>query len=537
MRLIQTEGKKGLDLLEEAILLLRRLPFLSWAGLYLGVLPYILVFLLYLMNLAHNPTISEQLVGYSGLLAVLYLWQKFWQTVFAAQVWRLRSGADAVTWSVRSTIRILRDHLRYSAVSVVGLTVSALLMFPLAWSYAVHQNLVLLVLPGFQGTNPQRGALKRSWEQARLWPGQNHVVMLLLGLVGLFAFLNFASCLVFLPYLIKLLTGWESTFTRLGVRLIDFKMFVAAFVLAYLAVMPLARVVYVLRCFYGSSLQTGADLLSELHRSKVAAVVLIFLVLTGVSQCFAFSTGHQGATPARVSSISAARLDASITTVLQSRKHLWQAPSNARKVEETSIWRDFGRAVQRWLDKLADWMARVLQWLRPSESPTRAPSGRRPGNVRDVAIALLLVSAVGLAVLVIRVLLQRRSRTGRPVGMTTSNPVDLRRAELSPEELPEEKWLDLARDMMESGQPRLAVRAIYLAAIVILGKRELVTPTRFKSNRDYLAELRRRHRGSETPLTSFQSMIGMFEKVWYGRHEPGRGDFEEMNRLLSVLRV
>ncbi len=537
----QAEGKKAVDLLEEAILMLRSLPFLVWAGLYFGALPYVLVFLLYLMNLAHNPAVSEQLVGYSALLALLYAWLRVWQTVFAAQLWSVRAGTGVSAWSFRSVLRIWRDHLRYSAVSLVGLSVSALLVFPLAWHYAVHQNLVLLVLPSFDGRNSRAGMLRRSWQQARLWPGQNHLIMLLLGLISLFAFLNFAACLFFFPYLLKLLTGWESAFTRLGVRLFDFKMFVAALVLTYLAVLPLARAVYVLRCFYGSSLQTGADLLSELRSSKVAAIILVCLFLVGGGQVLAAgpaqdASGLSVAAPSAASSVTAARLDASISTVLRSRKHLWQAPSNARKNQDPSIWRDFGRAVKRWLEKVADWLGRVLRWLQPN-SAGRSKSGGRSVNIRDVAVVLLVVCAVGLAALVTRTLLERRSRARSPLMARTSKPVDLRRAELSPEELPEEKWLDLAREMMEGGQARLAVRAIYLAAIAILGKRELVTPTRFKSNRDYLVELRRRHRGSETPITSFQSMVGLFERVWYGRHEPGRSDFEEMHRLLAVLRA
>jgi hypothetical protein len=535
----QTEGKRAVDLLEEAILLLRKLPFLSWAALYFGALPYVLVFLLYLMNLAHNPAVSEQLVGYSALLAVLYVWMRVWQTAFAAQVWRERAGTSIVGWTFHSILRVACDHLRYSVVSLVGLAASTLLVFPLAWHYALHQSLVLLVIPGFDTHRPGAGPVKRSWEQARLWSGQNHLIMLLLGLISVIIFLNVAACLVVFPYLLKLLTGWESAFTRLGVRLFDFKMLFAAIVLTYLAVLPLARVVYVLRCFYGSSLKTGADLLSELRSTKVAALILACLFLTGGSQVLASQPAEHEAGVSVTSahpSIPAARLDASISTVLQSRKHLWQAPAGARRNQDPSIWRDLGRAVRRWLETTADWLVRVLRWLRPADSPSRPRHGRSV-DIRDVAKVLLVVCAVGLAFLITRTLLERRSRSGRPVAISARQPVDLRSAEVSPEELPEERWLELARDMMENGQARLAMRAVYLAAIVILGKRELVTPTRFKSNRDYLLELRRRHRGSEMPVTSFQSMIGLFEKVWYGRHEPGRTDFEEMHRLLAALRA
>jgi len=39
------------------------------------------------------------------------------------------------------------------------------------------------------------------------------------------------------------------------------------------------------------------------------------------------------------------------------------------------------------------------------------------------------------------------------------------------------------------------------------------------------------------PITTFQSMVAMFEKVWYGRHQPVHDDFDELHRLLAVLRA
>jgi len=534
----QLEGKKTLDLMEEALGLLRRIPFLAWAAFYLGVLPFTLVFLLYLLNMAHDPNAAGKVVGYSALLALLYVWLKLWQSAFAAEVWRLQAGERVMIWNVSSVARVVRNHLRYSGLSLIGLALSPLFVFPLPWTFAFHHNLAVLALPGVGG----RGAvLKQSWRQARLWPGQNHLLVLVLVLICGFAFLNIASCLFAFPYLVKWLTGLESTFTRLGSRLIDLKMLIAAAVLTYLVVSPFVLVIYVLRCFYGISLETGADLLSELRRSKAAGVVLAAaLFLASGHAAFAANPRNTSRPPlsavAAGPAVSESSLDRSIDIVLESRKHVWQAPRNAHKAEEAGILRDFGRAVERWLNKLAEWLVRVLGWLRPEPGPSRkAASGGRL-QVRQVAIALLVLCALGLAVLLLRTVSQRRSwRPGPHPPASAGSPVDLARADLSPEELPEEKWLDLAREMVQQGQPRLAVRALYLAGVVVLGKRELLTPTRFKSNRDYLRELRRRYRGAGSLVPVFEAMISMFEKVWYGRHETDRADVEEMRRLFGEL--
>jgi len=53
----------------------------------------------------------------------------------------------------------------------------------------------------------------------------------------------------------------------------------------------------------------------------------------------------------------------------------------------------------------------------------------------------------------------------------------------------------------------------------LLAARGLLTLARFKSNRDYQAELRRRGRGGPDLGPPFADSVTQFERVWYGRHE------------------
>ena len=58
--------------------------------------------------------------------------------------------------------------------------------------------------------------------------------------------------------------------------------------------------------------------------------------------------------------------------------------------------------------------------------------------------------------------------------------------------LPANRWLDLAKELMAKGSLRLAMRALYLATLSYFAERELVTVEIYKSNRDYERELQRR---------------------------------------------
>jgi hypothetical protein len=112
------------------------------------------------------------------------------------------------------------------------------------------------------------------------------------------------------------------------------------------------------------------------------------------------------------------------------------------------------------------------------------------------------------------------SRTPEPVAAVALSAVpDLRRDDPLGNELPEEGWLKLARELLEQGAPRLALRALYLAGLAHLGRRELVRIARFKSNREYQLELRRRWPARSELHAAFGEAVGTFERVWYGREE------------------
>ncbi len=215
-------SRHALDLVEEALTLLRRMPLASLASGFVGSLPFTFVLLLYLLNLVHNPRASEELAGYSASLALLYIWLRIWQSVFAAEIWQARSGNSVFGWTWKEWRAIARRHAVLSPISLVWLLLSAVLIFPFAWIYALHHNLSLIVLPAFCNgeSSKSRKALRVAWRQARLWPGSNQLVILLVMLAGFVAFVNFMSLLLLVPYLVRFLTGWESTFTRLGVRLL-----------------------------------------------------------------------------------------------------------------------------------------------------------------------------------------------------------------------------------------------------------------------------------------------------------------------------
>ena len=79
--------------------------------------------------------------------------------------------------------------------------------------------------------------------------------------------------------------------------------------------------------------------------------------------------------------------------------------------------------------------------------------------------------------------------------------------------------MKLARELLERGELRLAMRAFYLASLAHLAGRNLISLAKFKSNRDYERELRRRGHSFPDLLSVFGETVSVFDRIWYGLHE------------------
>ncbi|MDQ3623852.1 MAG: DUF4129 domain-containing protein, partial [Verrucomicrobiota bacterium] len=102
---------------------------------------------------------------------------------------------------------------------------------------------------------------------------------------------------------------------------------------------------------------------------------------------------------------------------------------------------------------------------------------------------------------------------------------------------PEDGWLQLARELVGRGEMRLALRASFLAGLAHLGKRDLISIARYKSNLEYERELRRRARARGELTAAFDQNRAVFERAWYGRHAVTPEILESFNHNLEKIRA
>jgi hypothetical protein len=154
-------------------------------------------------------------------------------------------------------------------------------------------------------------------------------------------------------------------------------------------------------------------------------------------------------------------------------------------------------------------------------------------------VRILAWIVIGICAVLLAVLIARRWRPPAPAVAAEAIAArpDLTADDVTADQLPEDGWLQLARELMQSGELRLALRAAFLASLAHLGQRELIRLARHKSDRDYDRELRRRARAQTGLLAAFGRNLESFERAWYGAHEVTPEVLGEFTENLDRIRA
>ncbi len=177
--------------------------------------------------------------------------------------------------------------------------------------------------------------------------------------------------------------------------------------------------------------------------------------------------------------------------------------------------RGWAKAVGRWLDAFLRWLTQYLWPSRSTGSTGLDWMSAFYGLLWLVAIAI--VSA--LVFLLFRVWKNRRESPDPLAAEAIAPALDVADENVGADQLPEDGWLQLARELLDKGELRLALRAYYFAGLAHLAEGNLITIAKFKSNRDYERELQRRAHAFPEVLGAFGQTVSIFDRVWYGLHE------------------
>jgi hypothetical protein len=550
---IRTGGP--VEMLEEAVQLLRSAPAPAIAAYLAGSVPFLIGCLFFWTEMSRSRNAEADSFFEALGLALLFLWMNGCKAVFAGRLRRQLEGAAAPPWTWGRAWAVGVVQSAVQPLKLILMPMAAMAILPTAWTCAFFRNVTALA---DSGERPGE-VLRQARGQASLWQRENWIALAILFAFSLIVFLNVALTLLLLPQLVRMLTGYESEFSRSGILLAgNWTFFAVSAGITWLCVDPFVQALYVLRCFLGQAIGTGADLRADL-RSLGRAAALVALVCIGLvahaSACsgelqFAGrSPDHSppaeagGGTLKRAPQPTVSALDRSIDAVLAQSEYRWRLPraAPANRPFESGILKfteragEYLRRAWRWVEQ---GLERFIRWLRDllGSSPASDPrSGTAPSALLRVSLWLLAVLAAGAAV---ALFLRSRNRRARATLAATGVPVvDLNDESLVASQWPEETWLALAEEWIGKRDLRMALRALYLGTLAYLGRTGLLTIHACKSNREYESELRRKSRAAPEIPPLFRENLGSFERSWYGTHEVLSEDIGQFRANLDRIKL
>jgi hypothetical protein len=222
-------------------------------------------------------------------------------------------------------------------------------------------------------------------------------------------------------------------------------------------------------------------------------------------------------------------LDHAINETIHEQKYTWRMPRDAPPPDAkqgiiSGFFVKAGKMIGKWMHGALDWLGEKLRKLFGDRSGSSG--GGSSGYDWITVVVLLFYVLIAAAVAALAIFLFRvwrgRKRFVPAVAEAILPAPDITDENVGADQLPEDGWTRMARELLERGEFRLAMRAFYLASLAHLAGRNLISVARFKSNRDYERELRRRAHAFPNLLPIFGNNLIDFERIWYGMHEVNR---------------
>jgi hypothetical protein len=508
----------ALDRVEEAVALLREAGAPALARHWTGSVPFAFGALAFWQTVTGYRVSDVACAGAALGLTLLLVWMSCWRAAFAVELLRRLHGASAPA----RPLEVARNQAAAAGFKLLAVPIAAAALVPLPWMVAFFR--------GFAAFSDLEAA--EAWRRARRFASfeirANWVALGILTLVGLAVFLNVVLALALLPQLLKAITGHESEFAKVGPAfLLNRLFFLAAALIAWVAVDPLVQAFYCVQTFRAESVTTGADVRARLRMARRAAesAAPLLLLLLGLGAPMA-------------AAVTAPELEGSIEKALRSSEYDWRLPRQAaggsekpwlvsfteRVVNEA---RRFLRAVARLLDRIAHWLL--------DRRPSIPREGAPPASLLGGGL-WFLIAAAALAGLGLLWKLRRRAPKEADASAAPLPAVDLSDEGLTADRLPEERWRALGDACLARGDYRAALRAYYLANLAWLGSLRLISLHPGKTNREYEREMRRRGRATADAPPLLAANIDAFERCWYGRREAGAGDVDALRERLRRMK-
>jgi type II secretory pathway pseudopilin PulG len=425
--------------------------------------------------------------------------------------------------------------------SFIVLPVAFLFTVPFGWVFAFYQT---VLVQDYNTRTTLKKRIKASAALSAMWPAQNYKILFIISVLSVVIFINTAMIIYSIPLILKKVADIDSAFTMGGFSFFNTTFIFTVLIITWCLTDPIIKSVYALRIFYGESMKTGKDLIVELNTrrgKKISAAIIIFTVIASVSLP-AVSYG-KNTTISETAVIDGTTIDSAVEKVLKQSEFAWKIPGEMTPKNDKGGWlhsflnwlKPYTKSVIDFIKKSAKGLDDFLSRLVPFRNPD---SDENDSSITSALLqpAILILSALICVVLIaslVRVLFSAKKKPVRQPGETSETEKtipDVEDESIPADQFPPDEWFRLFQSLVEKGELRLAVRALYLGTLSNLSDRGYIAVSLNKSNQDYVQELGRRGAGDPGMQSLFRKSVTFFDRIWYGMHDVS---VQEVNNYLE----
>ena len=165
--------------------------------------------------------------------------------------------------------------------------------------------------------------------------------------------------------------------------------------------------------------------------------------------------------------------------------------------------------------------AQFWEWLRKIFPKPKPIAPGAAGILSKVAQVFVIILALAVIIFVARLFLPRLLQNRRSKRKAKEGPRIVLGERLEPDQSARD-LLSEAETLARTGDLRAAIRKAYIALLLELGERKIITLEQHKTNRDYLRAVRR----IESLYPNVKQLTDSFELHWYGLARATETDWE-----------
>lgn len=536
----------GLALIDRSIFLVRTSLLSHLWIYYCSTIPALLYFLFFFNDMSNGSSGNNRIIYSSLILVLLLILMKTGQAVFCLRSYETLIGGTFRKLNIQQIFTCASQQTIFACTEMIVMPLAMLLTIPFGWCYAFFQigSIGTLIF--------EKNLIAQSVTHSKVLPVQNHMMLwvicpqflltmimcyiavpplvtlfdagtntqiliylisgilafatLLVNPLGFILFSNFLAAIVFLPYLIRTLTGWELIYSMNGTAALHPGVLLATWALSFLLMDPLVKISYIVRIYDHQSIRTGYDIIKRISTTALLCVAAFMFVIPPESYS---ETRH----------VDQQVFDKTVSEVLKDPSFSWREKKSIDLPDvniNTGPLKSMALHIKSFLKKIESC---IVNLFKKDHKRKDKPSFKWyplsiPINPLSIMYLSIIIMLLYFAIMVLR--RQRQKSIALQPGTAIPVKEETIHHTVSADENPPDQWERMAHEAISKGELRTGIRFFYLSTLSLLNDKKLLTLKKSRSNREIRRELQKRYPDQMSLNDNVNVLIMNFEYTWYG---------------------